>query len=368
MSGCGILTNGKGTRREYCEFSLDELQVCCLTCSHTHASRGPAVVNTRCSLWSSLMLPCWLAGGRSHRLDAQSQRSASFLHQWHRPRWDPSRGDGRPGLRSGGGQETESGCINQHRPYWLSQGKASHDALKVAAVKADDWLVIDYILTTNITGSNRTSASRLGLSPQALQRRRPPPWSTAWSTSMAWPSRSPSCTTTTTATASDATTPSWELCRQTWDDRDRRCHSLRRATDPTGCSSTPTAGKRPPSSATAGRRCGHSERSRTKRSADWHTQRLVLGKNQTCLTPTSLLQRDWRLQPRRGAEQPATALQRGVPGPHRQDGGQVGGLYWNWRDDAQPCLPAAALNHDQPALWYLSCISAVSLFLFLMKQ
>lgn len=28
MSGCGILTNGKGTRREYCEFSLDELQVC----------------------------------------------------------------------------------------------------------------------------------------------------------------------------------------------------------------------------------------------------------------------------------------------------------------------------------------------------
>lgn len=27
MSGCGILTNGKGTRREYCEFSLDELQV-----------------------------------------------------------------------------------------------------------------------------------------------------------------------------------------------------------------------------------------------------------------------------------------------------------------------------------------------------
>lgn len=32
MSGCGILTNGKGTRREYCEFSLDELQVC----PHTH--------------------------------------------------------------------------------------------------------------------------------------------------------------------------------------------------------------------------------------------------------------------------------------------------------------------------------------------
>ncbi|KAJ8401738.1 hypothetical protein AAFF_G00377090 [Aldrovandia affinis] len=26
MSGCGILTNGKGTRREYCDFSLDELQ------------------------------------------------------------------------------------------------------------------------------------------------------------------------------------------------------------------------------------------------------------------------------------------------------------------------------------------------------
>ena len=27
MSGCGILTNGKGTRREYGEFNLDELVV-----------------------------------------------------------------------------------------------------------------------------------------------------------------------------------------------------------------------------------------------------------------------------------------------------------------------------------------------------
>jgi hypothetical protein len=27
MSGCGILTNGKGTRREYGEFNLDELRV-----------------------------------------------------------------------------------------------------------------------------------------------------------------------------------------------------------------------------------------------------------------------------------------------------------------------------------------------------
>jgi len=27
MSGSGILTNGKGTRREYGEFNLDELQV-----------------------------------------------------------------------------------------------------------------------------------------------------------------------------------------------------------------------------------------------------------------------------------------------------------------------------------------------------
>jgi len=27
MSGCGILTNGKGSRREYGEFNLDELQV-----------------------------------------------------------------------------------------------------------------------------------------------------------------------------------------------------------------------------------------------------------------------------------------------------------------------------------------------------
>ena len=27
MSGCGILTNGKGTRREYGDFNLDELSV-----------------------------------------------------------------------------------------------------------------------------------------------------------------------------------------------------------------------------------------------------------------------------------------------------------------------------------------------------
>ena len=27
MSGCGILTNGKGTRREYGQFNLDELSV-----------------------------------------------------------------------------------------------------------------------------------------------------------------------------------------------------------------------------------------------------------------------------------------------------------------------------------------------------
>lgn len=37
MSGCGILTNGKGTRREYCEFSLDELQV-----NAEHSSLGQA--------------------------------------------------------------------------------------------------------------------------------------------------------------------------------------------------------------------------------------------------------------------------------------------------------------------------------------
>lgn len=36
MSGCGILTNGKGTRREYCEFSLDELQVSWLVEVYVH--------------------------------------------------------------------------------------------------------------------------------------------------------------------------------------------------------------------------------------------------------------------------------------------------------------------------------------------
>jgi len=31
MSGSGILTNGKGTRREYGEFNLDELQACVIS-------------------------------------------------------------------------------------------------------------------------------------------------------------------------------------------------------------------------------------------------------------------------------------------------------------------------------------------------
>ena len=31
MSGCGILTNGKGTRREYGVYNLDELQVCVIS-------------------------------------------------------------------------------------------------------------------------------------------------------------------------------------------------------------------------------------------------------------------------------------------------------------------------------------------------
>lgn len=32
MSGCGILTNGKGTQREYGEFNLDELRVSITFC------------------------------------------------------------------------------------------------------------------------------------------------------------------------------------------------------------------------------------------------------------------------------------------------------------------------------------------------
>lgn len=40
MSGCGILTNGKGTRREYCEFSLDELQV---DVGHSHLGQAREV-------------------------------------------------------------------------------------------------------------------------------------------------------------------------------------------------------------------------------------------------------------------------------------------------------------------------------------
>lgn len=40
MSGCGILTNGKGTRREYCEFSLDELQVRAQNLQHSPRHTG----------------------------------------------------------------------------------------------------------------------------------------------------------------------------------------------------------------------------------------------------------------------------------------------------------------------------------------
>lgn len=44
MSGCGILTNGKGTRREYCEFSLDELQVRVAHRSLDHFPAEPQVL------------------------------------------------------------------------------------------------------------------------------------------------------------------------------------------------------------------------------------------------------------------------------------------------------------------------------------
>lgn len=51
MSGCGILTNGKGTRREYCEFSLDELQV-------------RVVHRTRATFWGrpGFWIPAWVPG------------------------------------------------------------------------------------------------------------------------------------------------------------------------------------------------------------------------------------------------------------------------------------------------------------------
>ena len=89
MSGCGILTNGKGTRREYCEFSLDELQVCDHT--NTHFTL-PASVHV--SVFMNSINSCHpRLGGRSHRVDAQSQRGAPFLHQRNRPRWDTSWGE-----------------------------------------------------------------------------------------------------------------------------------------------------------------------------------------------------------------------------------------------------------------------------------
>lgn len=78
MSGCGILTNGKGTRREYCEFSLDELQVTFLL-SHTHPAHSKCVICCCC---------CCLSVGRgSYRVDEESQWCFTLLHQWHRSRW-----------------------------------------------------------------------------------------------------------------------------------------------------------------------------------------------------------------------------------------------------------------------------------------
>lgn len=65
MSGCGILTNGKGTRREYCEFSLDELQVCPDILLLTHYCTTLKV----CS--DPVDSPCPCSGGGSHRVDAQ---------------------------------------------------------------------------------------------------------------------------------------------------------------------------------------------------------------------------------------------------------------------------------------------------------
>lgn len=61
MSGCGILTNGKGTRREYCEFSLDELQV------QTH--KYTLLILLRKSVFMSDFTH-HVSGGRSYRFDA----------------------------------------------------------------------------------------------------------------------------------------------------------------------------------------------------------------------------------------------------------------------------------------------------------
>lgn len=64
MSGRGILANGKGVRREYGDFNLDDLKV-----PPTVRARPPV---SRAGRARFLLVPVPVVGGRSYRSDAQT--------------------------------------------------------------------------------------------------------------------------------------------------------------------------------------------------------------------------------------------------------------------------------------------------------
>ena len=75
MSGCGILTNGKGTRREYGEYNLDELTVkpCHNTACLNHAMSDCESMRKFTVLFS-------LVGRRQDRTGKKVEWSSSLFY------------------------------------------------------------------------------------------------------------------------------------------------------------------------------------------------------------------------------------------------------------------------------------------------
>nr|CAD7196670.1 unnamed protein product [Timema douglasi] len=99
MSGCGILTNGKGTRREYGEFNLDELRVSCtylLRENHVYelfgrsfcknVSSGPRVTLDVLGCFCYWILICVQPRRRQDWYDEEVQRQPSLFHKRNGPR------------------------------------------------------------------------------------------------------------------------------------------------------------------------------------------------------------------------------------------------------------------------------------------
>jgi len=132
MSGSRIVTNGKGTRREYGEFNLDELQVFVISVL-CNLSRVPvSISDTQVYVTRSFISVCeivhwwWLLvehnsliglyiGRWSHWTGSQVIRSSSLLHQRH---WSRCRGKSDAGAGLGCGWPVWNGSPSDCHWCW----------------------------------------------------------------------------------------------------------------------------------------------------------------------------------------------------------------------------------------------------------